>query len=49
MLGRFHRRLELYHILGIEPVVLYLDMLVDPSAMRERFHAIVAALRAQAS
>lgn len=48
MLGRFHRRLKLYHILGIEPVVLYLDVLVDPPAMRERFHAIVAALRAQA-
>lgn len=46
MLGRFHRRQKLYRKMGIKPVVLYLDMLIDPPVMRERFHAIVAALRA---
>ncbi|CAI9122348.1 hypothetical protein [Brytella acorum] len=45
LLQQFDKRLSHYAAYDIKPEIWYLDQIIDPQRMRQRFHAIIADLR----
>ncbi|WP_242010971.1 hypothetical protein [Acetobacter musti] len=49
LLAQFDRRLLVYEAAGIQPEVWYLDQMLEPDRLRQRFLQIVAGLRKRVS